>query len=56
MADKRRASGGEERRREERIREMERTLEDGKVCNGRREERLQMLEKRVNKEEDGVKR
>jgi hypothetical protein len=56
MADKGRKRGGEERRREERIQEMERTLEDGKVSNGRREERLQMLEKRVNKEEDGMRK
>jgi hypothetical protein len=35
---------------------MERTLEEGKVSNGRREERLQMLEKRVSKEEEGVRK
>jgi len=56
MADKERERGGEERRREERIREIERILEEGKVSNDRREERLQMLEKRVNKEEDGVRK
>jgi hypothetical protein len=56
MADKERERGGEERRREERIREIERILEDGKVSNGRREERLQILEKRVSKEEDGVRK
>jgi hypothetical protein len=56
MADKGIYRGGEERRREERIQEMERMLEDGKVSNGRREEHLQMLEKRVNKEEDGVRK
>jgi len=56
MADKGRERGGEERRREGRIQEMERMLEEGKVSNGRREERLQMLEKRVNKEEDGVRK
>jgi hypothetical protein len=55
MADKGRERGDEERRREERIQEMERTLEEGKVSNGRREERLQMLEKRVNKEEEGLR-
>jgi hypothetical protein len=47
---------GEERRREERIQEMERMMEEGKVSNGRREEQLQMLEKRVKKEEEGVRR
>ena len=41
MADKGRERGGEERRREE----MEQTLEAGMVSNGRREERLHMLEK-----------
>jgi len=56
MADKGRERGCEERRREERIQGMERTLEDGKVSNVRREERLQMLEKRVNKEEEGVRK
>jgi len=55
MADKGRERGCEERR-EERIQGMERTLEDGKVSNVRREERLQMLEKRVNKEEEGVRK
>ena len=52
MADKGRERGGEERRREE----MEQTLEAGKVSNGRIEERLHMLEKRVNKEEEGVRK
>ena len=56
MRDKGRERGGEERRWEERILGMERTLEDGKVSNGRREERLQMLEKRVDKEEDGARK
>jgi hypothetical protein len=56
MADKGGKRGGEERRREERIQEMERTLGEGKVCNGRREEGLQMLEKRVHKEEEGVRK
>jgi hypothetical protein len=56
MADKGRERGCEERRREERRQGMERTLEDGKVSNVRREERLQMLEKRVNKEEEGVRK
>jgi hypothetical protein len=56
MADKGRERWGEERRREERIQEVERTLEEGKVSNGRREECLQMLEKRVNKEEEGVRK
>ncbi len=31
-------------------------MEEGKVSNGRREEQLQMLEKRVKKEEEGVRR
>jgi hypothetical protein len=53
MADKDRVQKTEERRREERIQGMERTLEEGKVSSGKREERLQMLEKRVSKEEEG---
>jgi hypothetical protein len=56
MADKGIERRGEERRREERIQEMERTMEEGKVTNGRREEQLQMLEKRVKKEEEGVRK
>jgi hypothetical protein len=56
IADKGIERRGEERRREERIQEMERTMEEGKVSNGRREERLQMLEKRVKKEEEGVRK
>jgi hypothetical protein len=47
---------GDERKREERIQEMERKMEEEKVSNGRREERLQMLEKRVKKEEEGVRK
>jgi hypothetical protein len=56
MADKGRERGGEERRRDERIQELERMLEEGKVNNGKIEERLQMLEKRVHKEEEGVRK
>jgi predicted metal-dependent phosphoesterase TrpH len=56
IADKGIERRGEERRRDERIQEMERTMEEGKVSNGRREERLQMLEKRVKKEEEGVRK
>jgi len=56
MANKVIERRGEERRIEERIQEMERTMEEGKVSNDRREERVQMLEKRVKKEEEGVRK
>jgi hypothetical protein len=56
IADKGIERRGEEKRREERIQEMERKMEEGKVSNGKREERLQMLEKRVKKEEEGVRK
>jgi hypothetical protein len=56
IADKGIEKRGEERSREERIQELERTMEEGKVSNGRREELLHMLENRVKKEEEGVRK
>jgi hypothetical protein len=44
MADKERERKNDDRKRGERIQGMERTLEEGKIRVGKREERLKMLE------------